>query len=225
MKFIETLSIGVQTYRIIHRDIIHEVSSVGRAVFQISTKDRPSGVVRYRCGYAHHQQHVYFLGFIQSAQQNSSISWTVHCRELIAGLNQTAHVSLRQCLIPDVLSDVSKATGVQFADNIAAGLQKPRFASHSNGLHAIQMLARVFEILDFVFWQQNDGKVWLGAWRASAYADKILTIDDRFFDDVTPTRAILPALPMLRVGMQINERRIQSLRLTQEHKSMIRWTQ
>lgn len=224
MKLDERISVGGTEYRLIHRDIVLELSGSGRATFRVESKTQPRGQVKYQCGYARHQFHPFFTGYIERAQQESNKSWTLHCRELAHGLIQPGQVNLRDCLITDVTADLTKATRVQFAD-IAPGTNVPRFASHGDGFNALRSIARVFRVPDFVFYQQTDGLIWLGQWKTSQYATPDKQIDQRFFDRQTPESAILPAMPVLRPGMLVNGRRIQSHRLTQQHQSYLKWTQ
>lgn len=224
MKLDERITIGGTEYRLIQRDIMLAQSDAGRATFRVESKTQPRGRVKYECGYARYPFHPFFLGYIERAQQESNKSWTLHCRELVDGLIQTANISLRQCLITDVLRDVTAATKVQFA-SVDAGTQVPRYASQGDGFNAIRNIARVFSVPDFVFWQQTDGLVWLGEWAKAAYATPDRVIDERFFTRRTPDSAVLPAMPKLRPGMLINGKRLLSHRLTQQHESYLKWTQ
>ena len=223
MKLDERISIGGASYRLIHRDLMLVLSDAGRATFRVESKTKPTGVVLYQCGYARHTFHDYFRGYIDRVQQESNKSWTLHCREFAHGLIQTANISLRQCLITDVLRDVTNATRVQFAA-VDPGKQVPRYASQGEGFNALRNIARVFAVSDFVFYQQTDGLIWLGEWQTSAYATPDRVIDERFFTRRTPDSAVLPAMPKLRPGMLINGKRLHSHRLTQQHESFLTWT-
>ncbi len=223
MKLLEKLTIGGTNYRIIERDVYLELSNAGRATFRVEAKSKPSGLVHYQCGYGGHNTHDFFLGYIERAQPESNKSYTIYCRELCGGLSQTSHISLRNCLITDVIRDISTATHVQFAD-ISPDKQVPRYASHGDGFNALRNIGRVFGLNDFVFYQQIDGLLWMGEWQQSAYAKPDRVIDQRFFTRQTPDSSILPAIPVLRPGMLINGRRLLSHRLTQDHQSLLKWT-
>lgn len=223
MKLDERLTIGGAEYRIIQRDVLLELSNPGRATFRVEAKTQPRGEVLYQCGYARHQFHPFFRGYIERVQEESNKSFTLYCRELVGGLLQPAQVNLRDCVVTDVLADLTTATRVKFAA-VTAGSNVPRFASHGDGFNALRSIARVFRIPDFVFYQQTDGMVWLGEWKTSAYATPDRVIDRRFFTRQTPAAAVLPALPVLRPAMLINGRQVLSHRLTQQHESYIKWT-
>ena len=121
-----------------------------------------------------------------------------------------------------MIRDISRATHVQFAD-ILPGKQVPRYASHGDGFNALRNIGRVFGINDFIFYQKVDGSVWLGEWQQSGDAKPDRTIEQRFFTRQTPDAAVLPAIPAIRPGMQINGRRVLSHRLTQDHQSYLKW--
>lgn len=219
MKLVEQLWIGSILYRVIERDIALRINAAGSARFTVATDSKPSGMVLFRCGYASNNTHDYFRGFIRTAHQVGK-TWVLECSELIDGLQQSCPISLQNCLITDVLRDVSATTLVQFAD-CSAGKRMPRFASHADGWHALRMIGASFKVPDCVFWQQTDGRVWIGSWSDSTYTTDH-AIDPRYFTRQTADSGVMPALPAIRPGMMINGRRVGSIRLIQ-HEMQIKW--
>lgn len=222
MKLIEHLTVGGQALRLVKREIKLELSAAGKASFRVQAEKKPTGLVMYQCGYARHQLHDFFMGYVDQATQEGKV-WQLSCRELMHGLTQRAPVSLRQCVAADVLADVNRATKVEFADLRTAKVT--RFQSHADGFAAVRNLERVFQIPDFVFFQQQDGKVWCGEWKqAEALYTKAREIDPKFFTRHTPSSAVLPALPALRPGMVVNGRRLLAIRLSQKHETHLTWS-
>lgn len=223
MRLKETLLIGGKQFRVVSRSISLVLSGTGRATFKIATEttDRPSGLVLFRSGYANHVIHDFFMGFIVSAHR-SGLTWTLECVELVHGLTQKAAISLRQCQISDVANDISAATEVRFVVGTQGG-QRPRFASHADGFHAVRAIPGVFGLKNFVFFQKTDGMVWLGSWddAGAAYTEN-RQIDPKFFIKYSGSAAVIPALPVLRPGMLVNGKRIESLRLV-KHETQIKW--
>lgn len=221
MKLVDHLFVGGKEYRVISRAVSLVLSGAGRATFKVAAGSRPRGLVLFRVGFDKHQSHDFFMGFVSAAHQDGA-AWVLECRELIDGLTQSAPISLQQCKITDVVRDVQAATLVEFAAT-DSGSQRPRFASHADGFHALRMIPQVFGVQDFEFWQQPDGKVWLGEW---ATADAKYTTDRRihtkFFMKSAGDSAVLPALPVLRPGMLVNGRRIAGVKLV-KHETHIRW--
>lgn len=222
MKLVEHLTIGGKEQRLVKREIKLELSAAGKAIFRVQAESKPSGLVLYQCGYAKHQLHDFFIGYIEQATPEGK-TWQLSCRELMHGLTQIAHVSLRQCVAADVLADVQRATKVEFVD--ISTNKVPRFASHSDGFAAVRNLQRVFQIPDFVFFQQKDGKVWCGEWKqAEELYTKAREIDPKFFTRHTPSSAVLPALPALRPGMLVNGRHLLAVRLSAKHETHLTWS-
>lgn len=221
MKLSHHLFVGGKEYRVIDRSVSLVLSGVGRAKFKVAAASRPKGLVVFSTGFQRHRMHDFFMGFICAAHQDGA-AWVLECRELIDGLTQPAAISLRQCRVADVVRDIQTATLVRFS-SADFGSQRPRFASHASGIHALRMIPKVFGVADFEFWQQTDGKIWLGEWQTAE--EKYTTnrsIDPKFFSQAAGDSAVLPALPVLRPGMQVNGRRIAGVKLV-KHETHIRW--
>jgi hypothetical protein len=78
-------------------------------------------------------------------------------------------------------------------------------------------LGNIFGITDYIWQQQGDGKVFAGAWADSKWADKSVTVPEKFFQDVQlDGTKTMQATPGLRPGVKLNDQYITSLQL-QEH--------
>lgn len=133
------------------------------------------------------------------------------------------HVDLRAVLV-----EISQHTGLRFRvpDKPYAGVKAPFFYSLAAGYQAMDSLARVFNIPDFIWQQQGDGEVFVGSWADSFFGVRPpLQLPAELFDDYQGNQsAMIAALPGLRPGATINHgERITSVALV-DNQMAIRWT-
>lgn len=229
MKLDTQLTIDDVEYRVIDYDVQLGLSEIGRAVFVIQSELKPStGTVVFNCGYKGAGFYRYFIGSARRIVRSAGNSWAVHCRELSMVLEMTCPISLRNCTMLDVLADIERRTLIKFSGSETLGsyasAKVPRFAHSGSALHAVQALADVFNIPDFIWLQDAEAKVWCGSSEDSfAAKHDNITIPDSFFtQQQAANMATLPALPVVRPGTQINGERITAVRL-HDHEVQLTW--
>ena len=105
-------------------------------------------------------------------------------------------------------------------------VKAPFFYILAAGYQAMDSLARVFNIPDFIWQQQGDGEVFVGSWADSFFGVRSpLQLPVELFDDYQGNQsAKIAALPGLRPGATINHgERITSGALI-DNQITIRWT-
>lgn len=229
MKFDTQLTIGGVEARLIEYDVHLGLSEIGRANFIIQSDERPlPGVAVFDCGYAGAGFYRYFIGSVRKIVKREGDSWAIHCRELAMALEINCPISLRNCTMLDVVRDIERRTTLVFSGTADLGAyattKVPRFAHSGSALHAVQAFADVFNISDFVWYQRKDGNLWCGSYADTVNAKRDdVSIPDRFFTrQLAANMATLPAVPAIRPGTRINEKRITSTRL-HDHKVQIQW--
>jgi hypothetical protein len=93
------------------------------------------------------------------------------------------------------------------------------------GYQAMDSLARVFSIPDFIWQQQGNGEVFVGSWADSFFGVRApLQIPTELFDGYQGNQsAMVAALPGLRPGATINQgERVTSVALANDQMA-IRW--
>lgn len=126
-----------------------------------------------------------------------------------------------------MLVEVSDKTGLRFRvpDKSYAKVKAPFFSSLAAGYLAMDSLASVFNIPDFV-WQQGDGEVFVGSWADSFFGIRPpLELPVELFDGYQGNQsAMIAALPGLRPSATINQgERITSVTLA-GNQMAIKWT-
>lgn len=100
---------------------------------------------------------------------SNSQEQVLFCREVAAILTHPLPMGLRHVNMSEVLLEVSKKTGLRFRVPEAAytKIKTPYFYSLAAGIQAMDSLAQVFSIPNFVWHQQGDGEVYVGSWADS----------------------------------------------------------
>lgn len=230
MKLDRTLKIDGTEYPLVDADVSLALSEIGRASFIVQSREEPPhGIVTFDCGYADGRFYRYFLGKITHAVRRDAKSWTLQAREVCMALELPCPVSLRNCYIMDVQREITRVTTLNFRmlHSDYASTEVPRFANSDTGdaLHALNSIARVFRVPDFVWFQDLDGKIWLGNWAHSFFAERgNIEIPDKLFTrQQAANMATLPAIPSLRPGALVNGKRLQGVRLM-GHEVHLSWT-
>lgn len=111
-------------------------------------------------------------------------------------------------------------------DTAYAKVKAPFFYSLASGYLAMDSLAQVFSIPDFIWQQQGDGEVFVGSWVDSFFGTRAaLQLPVELFDGYQGNQsAVIAPLPGLRPGATINQGEwITSVTLA-GNQMAIKWT-
>lgn len=124
-----------------------------------------------------------------------------------------------------VLAELSKL-GVSFVTPNAEYLNKqaPCFYHNGTGLSALQQLASVFNIDDYIFQQRPDGQIYVGSWHDSGWStSEINNFAEHPIKVKSSTSGELIAIPKLIPGLKLNGRYITEVILS-GNKQVITWS-
>ena len=228
MKLHKELAINGVPYVLVKNEVRLDAKSPGRATFTIQASAPVNGLVTLDIGYNGSTLQRHFIGYVERSTTASSTQQVLFCRELAAILANPLPLNLRHVDLRAVLVEVSQHTGLRFRvpDRPYAGVKAPFFYSLAAGYQAMDSLARVFNIPDFIWQQQGDGEVFVGSWADSFFGVRSpLQLPVELFDDYQGNQsAMIAALPGLRPGATINQgERITSVALV-DNQMAIRWT-
>lgn len=127
-----------------------------------------------------------------------------------------------------VLPDIGSKTGLRFRvpDQAYTRVKTPFFYNLAAGYQAMDSMAGVFGIKDFIWQQQGDGEIYVGAWADSFFgARSPLQLPVNLFDGYQGSQsAMIAVLPGLRPGVSINQgERITNVTLAGTQMA-IKWT-
>ncbi|WP_285361318.1 hypothetical protein [Pseudomonas sp. fls2-241-TYG-175] len=228
MKLHKVLSIGGVAVPLVTDDVRLDLKSPGRATFTIKAGATVKGLVTLDIGYNESALQRHFIGYVERCTATNGVEQVVLCREVAAVLAQPLPMNLRHVDLRAVLADISTRTGLRFRvpDKAYTRVRTPFFYNLAAGYQAMDSIARVFGINDFVWQQQGDGEVFVGAWADSFFgARPPLQLPVNLFNGYQGNQsAMIAALPGLRPGASINQgERITNVTLSGTQMA-IKWT-
>jgi len=228
MKLHKVLTIGGIAYPLVKDEVRLELKSPGRASFTIQADAPVKGLVTLDIGYNEATLQRHFIGYVERCTAANRVQQMLMCRELAAILANPMPMNLRHVDMTMVLAAISEKTGLRFRvpERPYAKVKAPFFYSLAAGYQAMDSLARVFNIPDFIWQQQGDGELFAGSWADSFFGARApLQLPVELFDGYQGNQsAMIAALPGLRPGATINQgERITSVTLA-DNKMAIRWT-
>jgi len=227
MKLHKVLAINGAPFALVKEDVRLDVTSPGRATFTIQSAVPVKGLVTLDIGYNEGTLQRHFIGYVERCTAANAVEQVLFCRELAAVLANPLPMNLRHVDLRAVLAVVSDQTGLRFRvpDRPYASVKAPFFYSLAAGYQAMDSLARVFSIPDFIWQQQGNGEVFVGSWADSFFGVRApLQIPTELFDGYQGNQsAMVAALPGLRPGATINQgERVTSVALANDQMA-IRW--
>ncbi|WP_053131114.1 hypothetical protein [Pseudomonas sp. MIACH] len=219
--------INGQLVDLVQHEVRLDLHTPGRARLSVKSQEPQSGLVTLDVGYNDKPLHRHFVGYVERCTTANSHEQVLFCRELTAVLNYPLPIALRHVDLRAVLIEASRVTGLRFRvpDAPYAKLRTPYFYSLASGIQAMDSLAQVFSIPDFIWHQQGDGEVYVGSWADSYWgARPALQLPIELFDGYQGNQsAVIAALPGLRPGAMINQgQRITAVTLTDTHM-VLKW--
>ncbi|KZN61565.1 hypothetical protein [Pseudoalteromonas luteoviolacea] len=224
MRLSDSLHIGgLSVTTVINKQVQLDLNSAGRARFEVITELEPVGLVELHLGYEVSNMKPYFLGVIES-KYFANGRWYLTCRELLGALAFSKPFSLRHPTIAQVLDELDE--NIEFVTPAADYMQikVPMFCHAGTGIEALREIGRVWQIPHYIFQQRPDGKVYVGSWQDSRWAQ--LTINDfpeHSLKASSSTTGEVIAIPKLRPGLKLNGRYINEVTLSND-RMQIRWS-
>lgn len=227
MKLHKVLRIAGTEYAAIKDDVRLELATPGRAQFTIKSSAPVSGLVTLDIGYNDSPLQRHFIGYVERSTAVNQVEQVLYCREIAAILVKSLPLNLRHADLRTVLAAISDLTGLRFRvpAQAYASIKAPFFYSLASGFQAMDSLARVFSIPDFMWQQQGDGEVFVGSWQHSFFGERApLQLPVELFNNYQGNQsAVIAALPGLRPGATINQgERVTSVALVGTEMS-IKW--
>ena len=228
MKLHKILSINGERVELVKDDVRLDLKSPGRATFTIQAQAPVRGLVTLDIGYNERTLQRHFIGYVERCTAANRVEQVLFCREMAAVLAKPLPLNLRHVDLRAVLSEISQHTGLGFRvpEQAYASVKAPFFYSLAAGYQALDSMARVFNIPDFIWQQQGDGEVFVGSWAHSFFGVRApLQLPAELFDGYQGNQsAMIAALPGLRPGASINHgERITNVALV-DNQMAIRWT-
>lgn len=227
MKSHAVVSINGRPFDLVRHEVRLALFTPGRASLTIKSTAPQRGLVTIDLGYNDKPLHRHFVGYVERCTTVNNQEQILFCREVAAVLDYPLPMALRHVDLSAVLVEVSRLTGLRFRvpDARYAKVRVPYFYALGSGLQAMDSLAQVFNIPDFIWHQQGDGEIYVGSWADSYWgARPALQLPIELFDSYQANQsAEIAALPGLRPGAMINQGlRICAMTLNGTHM-VLKW--
>ncbi len=225
MKLHKVLTVNGQAFELVSEEVRLDLRTPGRANFVVKTEQTLRGLVTLDIGYNDAPLQRHFVGYVERSTASNRQEQVLFCREVAAILTQPLPLGLRHVTLSEVLLEVSQQTGLRFRvpEAAYAKTKTPYFYSLAAGIQAMDSLAPVFGIPDFIWHQQGDGEVYAGSWADSFWGSKPpLQLPADLLENVQGNRsATVAALPGLRPGATLNQgERVTSVTLAGTEMSL-----
>lgn len=227
MKLHQMISVGGQVLDLVKADVRLELRNPGRATFTVQASAPLNGLVTFDIGYNDKPLQRHFIGYVERSTAANTKHQVLFCRELAAILAKPLPMNLRHVDLRAVLEEVSRQTGLRFRvpDRTYATTRAPYFYSLATGYQAMESLAQVSTIPDFIWQQHGDGEVFVGSWADSYFGVRpALQLPIELFDGYQGNQsAMIAALPGLRPGASINQGERVTHVAFADNQMAIRW--
>ena len=223
-RFIARAYIDNQKIDIKDHWVVLQSATPGNCQITVKTKAKQFALVSVDLGWGDMIDKV-FIGYVERVMPAVNGWYTLFCRELSASLALNYSVMLRHPTLKQVLDELSQLTGLEFVvpDKTYAETAIPCFYCDSSGYAMLDNIGRSFRIDDFIWQQQGNGKIYVGSYQDSFWADKPIVIPNNLMTNHQAGRtATIPAAPMIRPNVLANGSRIKTVEF-KETQMTITW--
>lgn len=227
MKLHKHLWVGGQEIQLVQEEVRLELNNPGKALFTVHAPQPLQGLVRLEIGYNDGPLQRHFSGQVERCITVNNQQQRLYCRELTQALQAPMPLALRHMDLTQVLAEMSRLSGLamNIPDAPYAKRRAPFFYSLGNGLQAVDSIRQVFAVEDFIWQQESDDRVFVGAWADSQWGQREpLRLPPELFEAYHGDQtALIAAMPGLRPGASFNSaQRIISITLS-DSKMALKW--
>ncbi|MCL1123515.1 hypothetical protein [Shewanella surugensis] len=229
MKLTKRLTIGSTIYPLSDYRLVLELSAGGRGIFETVTSKlgalKHGQIVSLDIGYNNQLQR-YFSGYISKVTQSANGSTRFSVRELSGILAERMPMSILHATFRQVITQLSTLSGLSFVILESADyVDKPiaNFTSQGTGYQLLKNVARAFNVPEFVWYQQQNGQIFVGGYQDSRWANRPVDIPSRFSQQQNSNSWQLLAMPSMRPGVLVNGHRVKQVEFNDDTMTLT-WT-
>ncbi|MDK2597892.1 hypothetical protein [Pseudoalteromonas obscura] len=204
--------------------IVLNAGAPGTCQITVNAPVEPLAPVRIDLGWGSELDRV-FSGFVERVIPAESGWFVLFCREWSDALTYNLSVMLRHPSMRQVTDTITEQTGIEFVlpDKKYTQTAIACFYSDGAGLAMLENIGRAFAVPEFVWYQQGNGKVYVGSYQDSFWADKAGFIPAGLMtDQQAGNSAKMVAAPMLRPHAVVDGRRLTGVEF-QGTQMTLRW--
>ncbi|PMJ92871.1 hypothetical protein [Vibrio sp. 10N.261.55.A7] len=202
--------------------LLHTIGSSAIFTYQHETKPQRFGSVRFDIGYDESTK-LWFEGTIDKVYPSTNGSHKILVKEHCAILSKRWPVSIEHPTMRDVLNYLGKQVGLSFVlpENASyIDKQIPNFTSQGTGYQCLKAIGKAFNVPDFIWFQNTDQTVYVGAFEHSRFFDKNVTLPQELTIKQAGNAITFAPFPMLRPGAIVNGKRVKRIDLINDEMTV-----
>ncbi|HCU66159.1 MAG TPA: hypothetical protein DF774_10410 [Rheinheimera sp.] len=215
MKLTKRLTIGSQQTELVAHHIVLELSAGGRGILTVKGDVSKGQLISLDIGY-NNQLVRYFTGYVAKVTPAGKGTNKIMVRELAGILAERYPVSIRHATMRQVITKLAEDTGLSFViPEGQAYTDTPiaNFTSQGTGYQLLNNLFRAFAVPDGVWYQQQDGQIYVGGYQQCRWATRPVEIPHELSQQQSNNNWKLLAMPAMRPGALVNKNRINQVEL------------
>lgn len=224
MKLLKRLTIGTEQRELISHNIVLELSAGGRGIIHVKGEAQKGQLLALDIGYDN-QPVRYFTGYIEKATLAGRNITRLMVRELSGILAERYPVSIQHATFRQVITKLAQGCGLSFVIPEGADYTDTpicNFTSQGTGYQLLDNLFRAFAVPDGVWYQQQDGQIYIGSYQHCRWASRPVTIQSELSQSQSNNSWQLLAMPAMRPGAMVNNSRVQKVELINDNM-LITW--
>ena len=185
------------------------LNEVGDGIFEVQDlPGRKGNLVGLYVSVGDSQEYLMMTGALVETRLLAKGRLRIAARELSTVLEMPIMINLPQCTAREVVAEIEEVTGLRFLLPAGADYLDERrvgFKHFGQCLGALNSLAKRWDLVEAVWFQLPDGRMYWGHWASSPYTKAPLPIEAGMISqmDEKNKTLVLPYIPALRPGMVV----------------------
>lgn len=205
-------------------NLVLELSASGRGFITAQTATDYTGkVVRLDAGYTD-QLYRWFTGYVERSLPAENGYQRLFVRELVGIFDKTWPCSFQHPTLRQITSWLAENSGLSFVLPDGASYTDkpiPHFTHSGTGYQLLAALGQAFSIDDYCWYQTPGGDVFAGSSAHGMFVGKPVSIPAEFSKATAAGSSMTLALvPAIRPGVEVNGKRVKSVRLNNDDMTM-----
>lgn len=216
MKLSKRLTIGSQQIELVSHHVVLELSAGGRGILTVKGDASKGQLVSLDIGY-NNQLVRYFTGYINKVTPAGNGTNKIMVRELAGILAERYPIAIRHATLRQVITQLAQDSGLSFVIPEGAPYTDTpiaNFTSQGTGYQLLNNLFRAFAVPDGVWYQQQDGQIYVGGYQQCRWATRPVDIPKELSQEQSNNNWKLLAMPAMRPGAMVNNNRINQVELS-----------
>ncbi|MGF1719446.1 hypothetical protein L4D20_05280 [Vibrio kyushuensis] len=199
----------------------HSLGSSAHFTYQSDTAPEQFDDVRFDIGYEENTQ-LWFEGYVEKVYPSANGSHKILVKEHSCILSKRWPVAVEHATMREVIAVLSDLVGLTFnLPTNANYIDKriPNFTSQGTGYQCLKQIGKAFNITDFIWFQNTDQSIYIGAFEHSRFHNKNVQIPEHLTTKQVGNTISFAPFPVLRPAAIVNGNRVKRLDLIGDEMS------